>query len=48
MLQRAQEFSASLPAIDMQAFENHLTLSNAFKEEDEAQLKIIPLHQKLG
>ena len=43
MLQRAQEFSASLQASDMQALENHLTLSNAFKEQDEAKLKIIPL-----
>ena len=43
MLQRAQEFSASLLASDMQALENHLTLSNAFKEHDEAKLKIIPL-----
>lgn len=43
MLQRAQEFSASLLASDMQALENHLTLPNAFKEHDEAKLKIIPL-----
>jgi len=43
MLQRAQEFSASLLATDMQALENHLTVSNAFKEHDEAKLKIIPL-----
>lgn len=42
MLQKAQEFSASLLASDMQEFENHLTLSNAFKEHDEAKLKIIP------
>ena len=41
MLQRAQEFSRSLIANDMQALENHLTLSNAFKEHDEAKLKII-------
>lgn len=41
MLQRAQEFSTSLIANDMQALENHLTLSNAFKEHDEAKLKII-------
>jgi len=40
MLQRAQEFSASLVASDMQALESHLTLSNAFKEHDEAKLKI--------
>ncbi|WP_395051113.1 Fic family protein [Flavobacterium sp.] len=43
MLQRAQEFSASLIANDMQALENHLSLSNAFKEHDDAKLKIIPL-----
>jgi hypothetical protein len=41
MLQRAQEFSASLLASDIQVLENHLTLSNAFKENDEAKLKII-------
>lgn len=40
MLQRAQEFSASLVASDMQELESHLTLSNAFKEHDEAKLKI--------
>ena len=42
MLQRAQEFSTTLLATDMQALEKHLTLSNAFKEHDEAKLKIIP------
>jgi len=41
MLQRAQEFSASLLANDMDALETHLRLSNAFKEDDEAKLKII-------
>lgn len=41
MLQRAQEFSATLIANDMDALENHLTQSNAFKEHDEAKLKII-------
>ena len=41
MLQRAQEFSATLLANDMEALENHLTQSNAFKEHDEAKLKII-------
>lgn len=40
MLQRAQEFSASLVASDIQELESHLTLSNAFKEHDEAKLKI--------
>ena len=42
MLQRAQEFSATLLANDIDALENYLTLSNAFKEHDEAKLKIIP------
>lgn len=42
MLQRAQEFSATLTANDMYTLENHLTLCNAFKEHDEAKLKIIP------
>jgi len=42
MLQRTQEFSASLLASNMQELENHLTLSNSFKEHDEAKLKIIP------
>ncbi|MNQ12181.1 Fic/DOC family protein [compost metagenome] len=42
MLQRAQEFSATLTANDMHTLENHLTLCNAFKEHDEAKLKIIP------
>jgi hypothetical protein len=41
MLQRAQEFSATLIANNMEDLENHLTLSNAFKEHDEAKLKII-------
>ena len=41
MLQRAQEFSATLIANDMEVLENHLTQSNAFKEHDEAKLKII-------
>lgn len=44
MLQRAQEFSASLVANDMQELENHLTLSNAFREHDEAKLKIISVN----
>jgi hypothetical protein len=42
MLQRAQEFSATLIANDIGELENHLTLSNAFKEHDEAKLKIVP------
>jgi prophage maintenance system killer protein len=41
MLQRAQEFSATLIASDMEVLENQLTQSNAFKEHDEAKLKII-------
>lgn len=41
MLQRAQEFSETLVANDREALENHLTQSNAFKEHDEAKLKII-------
>lgn len=40
MLQRAQEFSETLVGNDMEALENHLTQSNAFKEHDEAKLKI--------
>lgn len=40
MLQRAQEFSETLVANEMEALENHLTRSNAFKEHDEARLKI--------
>ncbi len=43
MLSKAQEFSATLLANDVQALENHLTVSNAFKEHDEAKLKIISL-----
>lgn len=43
MLQRAQEFSATLVATEMEALENQLTKSNAFKEHDEAKLKIITL-----
>lgn len=43
MLQRAQEFSATLIANDMEVLENHLTQSNAFKEHDEAKLKILSI-----
>jgi hypothetical protein len=43
MLQRAQEFSATLIANDMEVLENHLTQSNAFKEHDEAKLKILTI-----
>ena len=41
MLQRAQDFSATLEADSMEKIEMHLELSNAFKEHDEAKLKII-------
>lgn len=41
MLQRAQEFSVTLTANDMEVLENQLIQSNAFKEHDEAKLKII-------
>jgi len=41
MLQRTQEFSTTLIANNMEELEDHLTLSNAFKEHDEAKLKII-------
>lgn len=44
MLQRAQEFSATLKTDNIDELENHLKLSNAFKEHDEAKLKIIKLH----
>lgn len=42
MLQRAQEFSAILKADNMEELESQLKSSNAFKEHDEAKLKIIP------
>lgn len=41
MLQRAQEFSTTIVANDMEAIESKLTQSNAFKEHDQAKLKII-------
>ncbi len=44
MLQRAQEFSATLIANNMENLEHRLTLSNAFKEDDEAKVKIITSH----
>jgi Fic family protein len=43
MLQRAQEFSATIKGEDMDAIEKHLDACNAFKEHDQAQLKIIGL-----
>ncbi|MFV7235319.1 Fic family protein [Flavobacterium sp. ZB4R12] len=41
MLQRAQDFSVTLKADNMEELELHLQISNAFKEHDEAKLKII-------
>jgi len=41
MLQRAQEFSAILKADNIEELESQLESSNAFKEHDEAKLKII-------
>ena len=41
MLQYAQEFCETLNAENMDKLEWHLELSNAFKEHDEAKLKII-------
>ena len=41
MLQRAQEFSATLIANNMEDLEHQLQLSNAFKEHDESKLKEI-------
>jgi fido (protein-threonine AMPylation protein) len=41
MLQRAQDFSATLKADTMEEIELQLKSSNAFKEHDEAKLKII-------
>lgn len=42
MLQRAQDFSAILKADNMEELDLQLESSNAFKELDEAKLKIIP------
>ena len=41
MLQRAQEFSSTIKANDMNEAEIHLEACNAFKEHDKAILKII-------
>ena len=41
MMQRAQEFSATLNATDIEALEDQFTKSNAFKEHDEAKLNIL-------
>jgi hypothetical protein len=41
MLQRSQEFSATLNAVSLEELELLLESSNAFKEYDEAKLKIM-------
>lgn len=41
MLRRAQEFSATIKADDMNGTEKHLEASNAFSDEDDVVLKII-------
>lgn len=41
MLRRAQEFSATIKADDMNGVEKHLEASNAFSDEDDVALKII-------
>jgi hypothetical protein len=41
MMERAWEFSATVYGEDMDAMEKHLEASNAFKEHDQAMLKII-------
>ncbi len=41
MLQRIYEFSSTIVGEDMEEMENKLELSNAFKEHDQAKLKII-------
>jgi fido (protein-threonine AMPylation protein) len=41
MLQRAQDFSATLNAASMEELEVQLISSNAFKEQDEAKLKFV-------
>jgi len=41
MMQRAQEFSATIFGDDMDVMEKQLESSNAFKEDDKAKLKII-------
>ena len=43
-LQRAQKFSATLIADNMEDLEHHLMLSNAFRENDKTKLKIITSH----
>ena len=42
MLQRAHEFSATVVGDDLDAMKNHLEKSNAFKEHDQARLRILP------
>lgn len=41
MMHRAWEFSATIHGDDMDAMEKHLVASNAFKDHDQAKLKII-------
>jgi len=41
MMERAWEFSATIYGEAMDAMEKHLGLSNAFKEHNQAMLKII-------
>ena len=41
MLERAQEFSATIIGDDMDVIEKHLEACSAFKEPDRAKLKII-------
>ena len=43
MLERAWEFSATIIGDDLDAMEERLKTSNAFKEHDTAKLKILPL-----
>ncbi len=42
MLERAHTFSATIAGDDMDAMKNHLEKCNAFKEYEQAQLKILP------
>ena len=41
MLSRAQEFSSTITGTDVSLIERHLELSNAFKDHEQAKLKII-------
>jgi Fic family protein len=44
MLQRAQEFSSTIVGDNMDEMQKHLEASNAFKEHNEAKMKIINIH----